>query len=279
LADEGVMPMVENSHLKECAFFLVQYIPDLVRGEFMNIGLFLHCPKEEYLGCLFTDDFRRVKRFHPQADLELLREIQQDFDQQIDEHSENLDDYVAYIQRAFSNLLQVAPPRTCLLGDPQSEIRGLFERYVGAQMAAPEAEDSRLRIKQRLTSAFVHAGIWKRLDKRISVARWTHPGDPFTFDYGYRPALIEGKPNGHVRFIHALSLQRDTELAKVLVYTLDHVRRKEAADLTAVVEGLAGQGDEPAALCQRILEEGRVSIQPVAGVEAFAQSVRGELIV
>jgi Protein of unknown function (DUF3037) len=269
--------MVKDLQLKECAFFLVQYVPDLVRGEFVNIGLFLHCPKEEYLGCIFTDDFRRIKRFHPQADLEYLREIQQDFERQIDEHGEDLRGYLAYIRRTLSNLLQVGAPRTCLLRDPQSEIRGLFERYVGAREALPELEDTRLRIKQRLTSAFVHAGIWKKLDKRISVAAWTHPGDPFTFDYGYRPAVIEGKPNGHMRFIHALSLRRDAELAKVLVYTLDRVRRSEAADLTAVVEGLAGQGDEPAALCQRILEEGQVAIQPIAGVEAFAQSVRAEM--
>lgn len=269
--------MDKNSQLKECAFFLVQYVPDLVRGEFMNIGVFLHCPQEEYLGCLFTDDFRRVKRFHPQADLEFLREIQQDFEQQIDDHGEDLQGYLTGIQSSFSNLLQVVPPRTCLLQDPQSELRDLFERYVGARSAMAEFEDTRLRVKQRLTSAFVHAGVWKKLEKRIPVAAWTHPGDRFTFDYGYRPALIEGKPNGHMRFIHALSLKRDTELAKVLVYTLDRVRRSETADLTAVVEGLAGQGDEPAALCQRILEEGRISIQPVAGVEAFAQSVRSEM--
>lgn len=269
--------MDKDSQLKECAFFLVQYMPDLVRGEFMNIGVFLHCPQEEYLGCLFTDDYRRIKRFHPQADLEFLREIQQDFEQQIDDHGEDLQGYMTGIQSSFSNLLQIASPRTCLLEDPQSELRDLFERYVGARAALGELEDTRLRVKQRLTSAFVHAGVWKKLDKRIPVARWTHPGDRFTFDYGYRPALIEGKPNGHMRFVHALSLKRDAELAKVLVYTLDRVRRSEAADLTAVVEGLAGQGDEPAALCQRILEDGRVAIQPVAGVEVFAQSVRNEL--
>ncbi len=269
--------MSESNPLKECAFFLVQYMPDLIRGEFTNVGVFLHCPQEEYLGCLFTEDYRRIKRFHPQADLEFLRQMQQDFEQQIDEHEEDLAGYMAYLQRTFSNLLQVTPPRRCLLHDPQLELRSLFERYVGPGAPSREAEDTRLRIKQRLTSALVHAGIWKKLEKRIPVATWTHPGDPFTFDYGYRPPLIEGKPNGHIRFIHALSLKRDAELAKVLVYTLEHVRRKEAADLTAIVEGRAGQGDEPAALCQRILEEGQVAIQPLAGVEAFAQSVRAEL--
>jgi hypothetical protein len=36
-----------NETLKQCSFLLVQYVPDLVRGEFLNIGLFLHCPEEE----------------------------------------------------------------------------------------------------------------------------------------------------------------------------------------------------------------------------------------
>lgn len=276
--------MTRESQLKECAFFLVQYVPDLVRGEFMNIGLFLHSPQDKYLGCLFTDDYRRIKRFHPQADLEFLRELQQDFEQQIDESGEALESYILRMQNSFSNLLQVTPPRACLLRDPQSEIRDLFARYVGARACGIEPEDTRLRIKQRLTSAFVHAGVWEKMEKRIPASTWTHPGDPFRFDYGYRPLevaglpAVAGKPNGHVRLIHALSLRRDAELAKVLVYTLEHVRRKEAAELTAVVEGLAGQGDEPAALCQRILEEGEISIQPLAGVEEFAQSVRRALI-
>ena len=267
-----------NETLKQCSFLLVQYVPDLVRGEFLNIGLFLHCPEEEYLGCLFTDDWRRVKRFHPQADLEFLREIQSDFEQQIDEQGENLNRYVGYIQKAFSNLLQVAPPRACLLADPQSEIRDLFDRYVGSRAAEGAKEETRLHIKQRLTSAFVHAGLWDKIEKRVRASAWSHSGDPFTFDYAYRPLAIAGKPNGHIRFVHALSLKRDMRLAKVLVYTLDRVRRKEAADLTVVVEGLAVQGDEPAGLCQRILEEGKVSVQPLAGVEDFAQSVRAELI-
>jgi Protein of unknown function (DUF3037) len=271
--------MIQESQLKECVFFLVQYVPDLVRGEFLNIGLFLHCPQDKYLGCVFTDDTRRIKRFHPQADLEFLRGLQQDFEQQIDEADEELEGYILRLQNSFSNLLQIAPPRTCLLRDPQSEIRDLFARYVGVRVSGIEQEESRLRIKQRLTSAFVHAGVWEKMEKRIPAATWTHAGDPFRFDYGYRPLLIAGKPNGHIRLIHALSLKRDAELAKVLVYTLQHVRQKEPADLTAVVEGLAGQGDELAGLCQQILEEGEIAIQPLAGVEEFAQSVRQDLSV
>ncbi len=269
--------MPDEKNMKECSLYLVHYVPDLVRGEFLNIGLLLHSPEEKFLGCLFTEDLRRVRRFHPKADLDFLRELQQDFDRQIDEHSADLDEYVRWMNDSFSNLIQLAPPRICLLRDPQAEIGTLFERYVGPRAEGSLAPDTRLRVKQRLTSALVHAGAWGRLEKRIPAERWTHAGDPFAFDFRNRTAQIEGRPNGHIKLIHALSLRRDAELAKVLVYTLERVQKQEPAELTAVVEGFAEPGDEPAALSQKILEERGIALQPLAQVDEFARTVSGEL--
>ena len=251
-----------------------------MRGEYLNIGVLLHSPQEKYLGCLFTDDLRRVKRFHPQADLEFLRELQQDFEKQIDEHGADLENYLQSMQSSFSNLIQVAEPRVCLLVDPQAEIQDIFARYLGAGVTADQPEDTRIRIKQKLTAALSLAGVWERMEKRIPAARWTHSGDPFTFDYGYRPLQARGASNVHVHFIQAHSLARDRggELAKVLVYTIEHVRRKEAAELTAVVEGFAAGDDKIAGLSQRILEEGEILLQPLARVVDYARSVRAELM-
>ena len=264
--------MAEESKLKPCSFFLVRYVPNLVRDECVNLGLFLYSPAERYLGCLFTDDFRRIKRFHPQADLEFLRELQEDFEQQIDAHERDLEGYIREMQESFSNLIQLTPPRTCFLADPQAEIQRLFERYVGQRVSGPLPQDTRLYVKQRLKTALVRAGVWdlKRFEKSIPASRW-NAGDPFVFDYGY-------KPNGVVKFVHALSLKHDAELAKVLAYTMERVRARERAELTAVVEGLAAAGDEPAQFSQRILEEGRIAVQPLATLDDYAQSVRRELM-
>jgi hypothetical protein len=68
--------MVKASELKECSYFLVRYVPDVVKGEFINIGVFLFCPAEQFLDCLFSDDFRRLSRFHAQADTRFLQELQ-----------------------------------------------------------------------------------------------------------------------------------------------------------------------------------------------------------
>jgi DUF3037 family protein len=269
--------MPNDGEFKECSLFLVRYIPDPVKDERLNLGVLLHCPEDEYLGCLFRRDFRRVKQFHPQADLDLMGELQEDFEKQIDEHGDKLPDYLATIQKTFSNLIQIESPRTCLLHDPQGELADVFTRYVVVPKAPETRAESRLEIKQRLTSALKRAKVWEGLEKRIPAARWTQPGDPFHLDYAYRPLLIEGKPNGHTRFIHALSLKQDSKLAKVLVYTLDRVRRKEPADLTAVVHGLPERGDKAAALSRRILDEGNILIRPLAEVNELANSIGAEL--
>jgi hypothetical protein len=271
--------MADAEHYKQCSLYVVQYVPDAVRGEFLNIGVFLFSPRENYLGCLFTDDFRRIKRFHPQADLEFLRELQQDFEQQIDEHSDELENYLSWMGQSFSNLVRIAPVRACLLRDPADEIQDVFNRYVGIRVEGTLPVDTRVRIKQRLRLSFVRAGLWNepQLERNIPAARWTQPNDTFAFDFGYRPDEVAGRPNGHMKFIHSLSLKRDVELAKVLVYTMDHVRRSGPAELTAVVEGIPPREDEAATLSQNILVEAGISIQPIALADQYAQSIRREL--
>ena len=273
--------MTDESHLKDCALYLVQYIPDLVRGESVNIGVLLHSPQEKYLGCLISDDYRRIKHFHPQADVKLLRELQSHFEMEIDVHGADLDGYLQFMRRSYANSIQVSEPRAFHLAEPQNEIQDFFGRYVGRRVTGPLPEDTRVRIKQKLTAALSLAGVWEMMEKHISVARWTREGDPFTFDYGYTPLLVKGRPNGHSHFIHAISLRRDEggKAAKIMVYSIDHVRKKEAAELTAVVEALASKGDKAANLSQRILEDGGVALQPIDGIPEYAQSIRRDLMI
>ena len=127
--------MAPDTELKDCSYFLVRYVPDLVRDESLNIGLLLHSPEEEYLDCLFTDDVHRIRRFHQGADLDFLRELQPYFEQQIKEHESDLKGYLREIEESFSNLIQISPPRPCRLSDPQAEIQDLFTRYVGGRVS------------------------------------------------------------------------------------------------------------------------------------------------
>jgi hypothetical protein len=257
----------------------VRYVPHAEREEFLNIGLFLHCAEEQFLDCLFTRDFRRVKRFHPQADLEFLRDLQDHFEQQIQQHEDNLPGFLEEMLQSFSHVIQLAPARPVLAAQPQAQLQQLFERLVGERQTGSHAPDTRMRIKQRLVEALRRAQVFNdpRFEKRIPAEPLTHPGNPFHFDFGYRPPLAAGKPNGHLKLIHALSLQRDPELASVLSLTLGYVRSKQAAELTAVIEGWPARGDKTSSHSYRILGDAGVAMRPVAEVDALATSIRKEL--
>lgn len=273
--------MAIEGSLKACAYYLVRYVPHAEREEFLNIGLLLHSPEEQFLDCLITHDFRRVKRLHPHADAEYLRELQGYFEQQIQQHEDNLPGFLEEMQQTLSHIIQLAPARPVLAAEPQAQLAQLFERLVGKLQADAPAAGTRMRIRQRLVEALRRARVFsdKHFERRIPAEPLTHPGDPFHFDFGYRPALVAGKPNGHLKLIHALSLHRDYELASVLSLTMGYIRSKHPAELTAIIEGWPARGDKTAVHSHRILKDADIIMRPIAEVDAFAASVRTELAV
>jgi Protein of unknown function (DUF3037) len=64
-----------------CAYRVFRYTPNLVRDEWVNIGILLFNPKtgERRLRLIEDEEeFRRIRRLHPQADEPLLRALRDD---------------------------------------------------------------------------------------------------------------------------------------------------------------------------------------------------------
>lgn len=55
-------------------YALVRVVPRVEREEFLNVGVILHCPAEDYLGALVELDAARLAALGPKLDLELIRE-------------------------------------------------------------------------------------------------------------------------------------------------------------------------------------------------------------
>lgn len=266
----GSSPMNGPHALTPCKYYVVRYAGNLLRGDGVNIGILLHAPEERFLGCLFPADYHWLRRIFPHADLEFLNELQDDFESQIEMSENDHDGYLRALTESLSNAIQLDGPRACLADNASKALEDLYTRCVGRDRARVAGADTRLAVKRQLTAAFVRAGVWQHLEKRVPVDRWTEPGDPFTFDFGYRP-------NGGIHFIHALSLKRDTQLAKTLAYTLDCVRRREVASLTTVVEALPASTEPVAHASGSILRGAGIGLCPVASVADLAASVRTEL--
>ena len=108
--------------------YLIQYVPNLADDTAITIGLLLHDPRHRSLLCYVVDNFESVKSLHPQADLELLGELQSDFEQQIQIHQADPKGFLRTV-KGYSNLIQISEPLVCWLRDPKSELQEMLAEY------------------------------------------------------------------------------------------------------------------------------------------------------
>ncbi len=260
--------------LKQCEFFLLRYVPDAVKDEFVNIGVVLVEPGANGAGFAevrFTRDWQRVKCLDPGADLQMLEALEDDLRKRLSEpgHAE----FFSVVNESFSNALQLSPAKACLTESPAEELGKLAEIYLerARRPARKGAVAARQAIAQRMREAFEQAGVWKLMRKRIAVATYTHPGDPLKIDCGYRP-------NGELKLFHAISLAGNVDSAKVLAFTYPQVREgiarleKSNTSLTAVVEDDLDQNDEPIAFALDTLARSQIAVQHASRTAAPGRS-------
>jgi len=265
--------------LKQCEFFLLRYVPDAVKDEFVNIGVVLVEPNANGAGFAevrFTRDWQRVRCLDPAADLEMLEGLEDDLRERLKDASRA--EFISKVNESFSNALQLSPAKACLTESPAEELGKLAEMYLerARRPAAKSAAAGRQAIAQHMRDAFERAGVWKLMRKRIAVAKYTHPGDPLKIDCGYRP-------NGEVKLFHAVSLASDVDAAKVLAFTYPQIRegiaRLEQAktSLTAIVEDDLDRADEPIAFALDILAGSLIAVRAQAELPRLAEAARREL--
>jgi hypothetical protein len=138
-----------------------------------------------------------------------------------------------------------------------------------------------MRIKLRMTQSLRGSGVYehKLFEKRIPACQWTAVGDPFVFDFGYKPPEQAGEPNGRLKLIHTHSLKKDDpKLAEALAWTFEKVLEKERSDLTVGHEDNPDQNNPRVRFSQGVLQHEHIRLVPVSRFDEYAQSIRAELL-
>ncbi|MDE1163736.1 MAG: DUF3037 domain-containing protein [Acidobacteriaceae bacterium] len=264
----------------QCEFSLIRYVPDVVKGEFANIGVVLRAPGGA-AQVRFTRDWGRVRCLDPDADTELLEALEAEIAARLDAgvvETVNAKPIVETLEDSLSNSVQMTAMRATLAESVPAEMEQLLRMYV-EPLKAPQVrrrQSGRTLLAAEMRSTFEHAGVWRLMQKRIAAAQYTQAGDPLKLDCGYR--------NGKVRMFHAVSLETDVEGAKGLAYSAAQLREGVARvegselELTAVVERVATVSDaEQYAFGVNVMEREAIRVLTVADMARAAETARREL--
>lgn len=255
---------------------MLRYVPDSVKDEFVNIGIFLLGAKAGYAGMRFTRDWARVRCLDSQADLEVLQSLEGDFKRQL-ANGAAAREIVGKLEETLSNTLQITTPKPLLTESPEKELETLATYYLDRKRPSRGMRTSvRQRLLSQMRAAFEQSGVWRALDQNIAASRYTRPGDPLKIDCGYQP-------NGMVHLFHAVALSTEPDTAKVLAFTYPLLaqgilrERKAKTELTAIVEDEIDREDGALLFAAETLQGSGIGMVPVSDMPAVAERARIDL--
>jgi hypothetical protein len=262
---------------RQLEFFLLRYVPDAVKDEFVNIGLVMvesGTNGGRFADVRFTRDWRRVRCLDPQADVEMLEALEREIRGQLAGDRATL---LRRLEDSFSNVIQLSPAKGCLAEDPAREMDAMAQMYLEAARVAGTRETSgRQKILATMREAWEEAGVL-RLLSAVPVAAYTRAGDPFKFDFGYRVG-------GEIKLFHAVSLKASVDGAVMLAARYPRIAEGmlQAKDpiapaLTAIVDDELDRKKDEIGFALGMMEENRIRVAAAAEMPGIAERVRVEL--
>jgi hypothetical protein len=112
--------------LLKMEFLLLQYAPNAVTEETVNIGVLVL--SEEAVDVRFRKDWDVLSRCDPDADLEMLDAIRRDIEMKL--HSIRREEMLERIETSFSNTIRCSSRGQVLCEDPVTEIDRLVRMYL-----------------------------------------------------------------------------------------------------------------------------------------------------
>lgn len=268
----------------QCEFFLLRYVPDAVKNEFVNIGVMLReAGRTDTMQVRFTRDWSRVRCMDPDADTGLLEAMEGELALRVREVGTGSKPVMQMLEESLSTSVQMTEGRGSLAVSVPAEMEQLMRLYVEPlREKVVRRKSGRAGIVAAMRGEFERAGVWDLLRKRIPASQYTRPGDPLKLDCGYRP-------NGVIRMFQAVSLDGEMEAAKVLALSADKLRagvqRVENAtlDLAAIVEPLRNVAAESSEAEERYrfgvetMEEWGLRVLTANDLSRVAETARKEL--
>jgi hypothetical protein len=264
---------------RKLEFFLLRYVPNVVRGEFVNFGVVALQAGEsgtKVVDVRYARDWERVLRADPQADTAVLEALRKELQLEIGQNREKAvllrrmeDSFSGVVQ--ISRVLPVVTERQ--IADEVQAIAGLY--LEGPKLQRMREPTGRRAILETMRNEFEKAGILDLLVP-VPVESYTKSGDPLSFDFGYRAG-------SEIKLFHAVSMLASVDAAVLLAARYQKIAPVMAEKtstvplLTAVIEAGLDRSREEVGFALEMMEESKIRVADTAEMPRIAELARREL--
>jgi len=268
---------------RSLAYHVLRYVPNLVRDEWVNIGVLVFNPRTGERRLRLIEDpteFTRIRRLHPSVNEAVVRALRDELEDRLDSWADKgpsmpLQTILRKCDETLSTTLQIAPQKGVLADDLDAELERLYTDHVAVPRAYSRVGQpgNRATIRAYCAQVFRQAGIWDRLEKSIRLAEFTFPDDPARLDYGYQR-------NGTRGFVHTLSVTRAPQDAKSLSYNVQHIAGKARyqTEFAAVTDVSLSRDNDRHRFVVDTLREAGVEPIPMEGFAVWVAKLRSSLL-
>jgi Protein of unknown function (DUF3037) len=267
---------------RQLEFFLLRYVPDAAREEFVNIGLVMTETGGDgggFAGVHFTADWRRARCLDPNIDVEMLEALGRDMERRLkDVNQQAL--LLHEMKDSYSNTLQLSPIRRCVAENPAAELKDLAQKLVEMPTiwtpptGTQPKKVGRNWIHARMSEAFVTEGVWESLIKDFPASIYTNPADDFVLDFAY--------PVGdELKIFHAVSLaavRTETRMFPLRVAKITpRMKEKVTPIFTAVVEDQFNEEDKAVKTVLAFMADEKIRVARLNEMPVIADEARRDL--
>lgn len=277
-----------NEEYKTFVSHTLRYTSDLVRDEWLNIGILLFDPETGERSIRLIEEereFARLRRLQPSADEDLIRRTRD----HLDDHFETLlqqfragsstaaEDFQKLISKwdgTLSTGLQLSPQKGVHAQDLELEANRLYSEHVALERnpARVGAPGSRATMRNYCEQVWRQARLWDRIEKSTRMAQYTFPGDPMRIDYCYRR-------NGTRGFVQTLSVSRSPMACKEYAYTAQYIAPRAAfkSEFAAITDVALDDGNLRHRFVRDTLRDAGIEPIPMEGFAVWAAKLKSLL--
>src|SRR5512146_2899352 len=164
---------------RQCEFFLVRYMPDPVKEEFVNVGVALSTLDSAgptFCDVLFTRSWSRAKCLDPDLDPEEIQGLEQQIrDALWNSTSGSIDS----LRESCGGRVQLTTSKVILTESPEAELKLLQDAYLHRPSArSRDHAGARELLVNVMRGAFDREGILSLMTINVPISHYTQDGDP-----------------------------------------------------------------------------------------------------